>query len=251
MMGILNVESLSFKYNLPLLEGIDFTVNQGSMVALLGINGAGKSTLLKCVNRILKAHKGKISLSGNNINEMSLNQLSRQIAYVAQYSEVTHTTVFDTILIGRKPHMKGKVNSKDLNVVENLIKKMNLENFSLRYIDELSGGELQKVMIARALAQEPKLLILDEPTSNLDMKNQIDVLDFIKDACEKSNVCALVSMHDINLAIRYANKYILMKDGKIYEKGFVSEISEESVKAVYNIDVNIYNIDNRRIVVPK
>ena len=149
--------------------------------------------------------------------KLSRRELAKRIGYVAQRREQLNTTVFDAVLLGRKPYIQWEASSKDLETARKALSILELEEYSLRYFDELSGGEQQKVMIARALAQEPDLLLLDEPTSNLDLKNQLEV-KIIKDRCRRAD-CAVVSMHDLNLAIRFADKFILLKNGEIFAAG--------------------------------
>ena len=159
-------------------------------------------------------------------------------------------TVFDAVILGRKPHITWDVTSQDLEIVNRIIKMMGLEPFSLRYIDELSGGELQKVVIARALAQEPRVMLLDEPTSNLDLKNQLDVLRIIRTVVKEQQIVALVTMHDLNLAIRFANKFIFLKKGTIFAAGGFEIITPENIEEVYAVPVAVEEYHSIPVVVP-
>jgi len=127
---------------------------------------------------------------------------------------------------------------------------MNLEKYALRYTDELSGGEYQKVIIARALAQEPDVLMFDEPTNNLDLKNQLEVIDIIKDVVKNNNISAVVTIHDLNMALRFADSYILLKDGNIFDAGGIEVINSKNIKEVYSVDVIIEKIKNNLMVMP-
>ena len=141
------------------------------------------------------------------------------MGYIPQRSETGFITVFDAVLLGRKPYIKWDVSSKDIELTEEILKVMNLEEYALRYINELSGGEMQKVVIARALVQQPRILLLDEPTSDLDLKNQLEVMKLIKEVSCAQNIASIVVMHDINLALRYSDKFIVLKDGQVFTSG--------------------------------
>lgn len=248
---ILKADSISFSYpNKKVLESISFSIDKGDCVAILGVNGAGKSTLLKCLNRILKTDDGCIYIEKQNINNMSQIEIAKNMGYVPQRANVSRMTVFDTVLLGRKPYIKVDVTDKDLEIVNDILKQLSLEKYSLRYLDELSGGECQKVVIARALAQQPKILLLDEPTSSLDLKNQIEVLDFIQGIAKNRGISVVVIMHDLNLALRFADKFIMMKNNRIYAVGGKEIITEKTIKDVYSVDVNIRNIDGKTVVIP-
>ncbi|HHX86778.1 MAG TPA: ABC transporter ATP-binding protein, partial [Firmicutes bacterium] len=201
---ILSVNGVAFRYPSHLvLKNVKFEVDNGDCLAILGTNGVGKSTLLKCINKILKPQRGIITVDKDEVSQMSLREVAQKIGYVSQNQEKGRLTVFDAVILGRKPHITWDISERDIKIVNDTLKTLGLEPFSLRYIDELSGGELQKVVIARALAQEPRVLLLDEPTSNLDLRNQLDVLKIIKNVVQKQQIAALVTMHDLNLAIRF------------------------------------------------
>jgi iron complex transport system ATP-binding protein len=175
---ILSVDGVEFRYPSHLvLKDVKFEVDNGDCLAILGTNGVGKSTLLKCINKILKPQQGVITIEKDEVFKLSRREVAQRIGYVSQRHEGGRFTVFDAIILGRKPHITWDVTARDMEIVNRIIKILGLEEFSLRFIDELSGGELQKVVIARALAQEPRVLLLDEPTSNLDLRNQLDDSD--------------------------------------------------------------------------
>ena len=168
---ILSVNNIDFSYNgKNVLKNVKFTVKKGEVVSILGVNGAGKSTLLKCINRMLKPKKGTILVDNFNLNKLNGGEIAKKMAYVSQMVFGNYITVFDAVLLGRKPHIKWDVSKKDLEITGKVLELMHLEENALRYTKELSGGELQKVVIARALVQEPQILLLDEPTNNLDLK---------------------------------------------------------------------------------
>lgn len=183
---ILAVNGVEFSYSSRIiLDKVGFSVQKGEFLSILGNNGAGKSTLLKTLNRILLPQKGSILLDNQEVSKLSRLAIALKMAYVSQHYESNRQTVFDAVLLGRKPHIKWEAAASDLALVQGVLAKTGLEEYALRYLDELSGGELQKVIIARALAQEPEVLLLDEPTSNLDLRNQIEVLRTIQTAAKE------------------------------------------------------------------
>lgn len=248
---ILSVQGISFSYNShPVLEGVSFELDRGRVLGVLGINGAGKSTLLKCINKILKPSKGSILLNDENILSLSGKHIARRIGYVPQkYPEET-LTVFDTVLLGRKPHIKWAADKRDYEIVERIIHTMKLDPFALRKVSELSGGESQKVIIARALAQEPDILLLDEPTSNLDVKNQIDVMGLMKDVVHDHDVTVIVTMHDLNLALRFTDKLLMLRHNSVYACIEAKEVTPEIIREVYDIDVILADVKGYPVVVP-
>ncbi|NLZ28285.1 MAG: ABC transporter ATP-binding protein, partial [Firmicutes bacterium] len=217
---------------------------------IMGTNGVGKSTLLKCINKILMPQRGVITIEKDEIFKLNRREVARRIGYVPQRHGGGRFTVFDAVVLGRKPHITWDITAEDLEIVNRIIKLMGLEPFSLRYIDELSGGELQKVVIARALAQEPRVMLLDEPTSNLDLKNQLDVLNIIKKVVKEQQIAAVVTMHDLNLAFRFANKFIFLKEGTIYAAGGLEIITPEIIEAVYAVPVAVENYHAIPVIVP-
>jgi len=206
---ILSVDGIEFSYNgRPVLRDIKFSVNRGEVLSILGNNGAGKTTLLRCINRILKPKRGTVLIDGNDLFSLSSREIARRVGYAAQRHEGGRITVFDAVLLGRKPHIGWEASEKDLEIVREVLASLSLEDLSLRYLDELSGGELQRVIIARALAQEPRVLLLDEPTSSLDLKNQYEVMKIVKDAAEERRIAVVLVMHDLNLALRFADRFL-------------------------------------------
>lgn len=249
---ILSVEDLSFNYpSRSVIKDVNFSILKGDFLAVLGVNGAGKSTLLKCINRILKPQAGAVYVKKVEAFQLSRRELAKKIGYVAQSNESIRSTVFDEVLLGRKPYIKWEVTNNDLEIVQEALEVLELEEYALRFVDELSGGEVQKVMIARALAQKPEVLLLDEPTSNLDLKNQLEVARVIKKVAREQDMAAVVTMHDLNLAIRFADKFILLKDGHIFAAGTKEVMTPENIEAVYSVPVEINKIGDIPVVVPQ
>ncbi|AEF97070.1 ABC transporter ATP-binding protein [Methanotorris igneus] len=248
---ILSVDGVEFSYkSRKILENVKFKVNRGEVVSILGPNGCGKSTLLKCINKILKPKRGVILIDNYNLNELSNLEIAKKIGYVPQKSDGSYMTVFDTILLGRKPHIKWEVSKQDINLVNEILEIMDLKDYALRYTNELSGGELQKVIIARAIVQEPEVLLLDEPTNNLDLKNQLEILRVIRNISKSKNIASIIVIHDLNLALRYSDKFIMLKDGKIFAEGGKEVINPKNIEAVYGVSVDVKYYNGIPVVIP-
>lgn len=249
---ILSVQDLCIGYDKCLvLENLDFCVEPGEMLTILGPNGVGKTTLLKCVNRILNPASGVVMVEDADVFKMSALEIARRLGYVAQKSEAGRMTAFDAILLGRKPYLRWKVSPRDLRIVDAAIKRMGLEHLALRHIDQMSGGELQKVCIARSLVQEPTVMLLDEPTSSLDLKNQLEIMRTIRFVVKEHNIAAVMTMHDLNMAFRFTDKFIFLKGGKVFHHGHNAELDPAMVQEVYGVDVDIINHAGQLVVIPK
>lgn len=248
---ILSVSDVEFNYdNHAVLKDVDFNLKDGELLVILGPNGVGKTTLLKCINAIHRPSAGAVLVEDRNVLKMKPDEIALNIGYVAQKSESMRLTVFDAVLMGRKPHIRWKVAQRDLQIVESAIRHLHLQSLSLRYIDQLSGGELQKVAVARALVQEPKLLLLDEPTSSLDLKNQVDILSMIRRVVDEHRIGAVMTMHDLNTALRYADKVLFLKDGCIHSTGPVCSVTPKVVEEVYGLPVHIHTVQGYPMIVP-
>ena len=235
----LEIKGVSFGYgSMPALEDVTMSLGDGEIVSLVGPNGSGKTTLLKCINMILKFQKGTVLVEEEDISKLKLKELAKLLSYVPQSAGRSFpSTVFEIVLIGRKPYVDWSVSSRDKEIVSNILSLMGLKEMALRQSNELSGGEYQKVLIARALAQEPQVLLLDEPTSNLDLKHQLDVLNLITTIVKKKNIAAVMAMHDLNLASRFSNKMIFLNGGKIYDAGKPEKVlTERNIRKVYGVE---------------
>lgn len=250
---MLKARGIRFAYGRhPVLKGVDLQLESGELCSILGNNGAGKSTLLKCLVGILRQQEGAVLVDGNDAAGLKRMEMARRMAYVAQRGEgAARLTVFDTVLMGRRPHIAWGVTERDLCVVEEIMEAMGLGGFALRYIDELSGGEFQKVVIARALAQEPRVLLLDEPTSNLDLKNQVEVMRTVKRAVEERGIAALMAIHDINLALRFSDRFILLENGSVLACGCQEVIHPENIERTYGVKVSMERVGGRNMIVPE
>ena len=218
-------------------------------MGILGNNGAGKSTLVTCLNHILKPKSGKIILNGKDAETLSKRELAQYISYVAQKNEQTQTTVFDSVLLGRKPYIKWSIGQEDIAVCDEIIERVGLSEMKLRALDELSGGELQKVMLARALVQQPKVMLLDEPTSNLDPKNQYEMMKLVRQVADEKNITVLVVIHDLSLAMRFCDKFLLMKDGKVFIYGDKSVLTDGNIYPVYGMHAYIEKLHGVDVVI--
>jgi len=249
----LEVKGVQFSYkSVPVLKDVCLEVGEGEMVSLVGPNGSGKTTLLKCIGRILKPKKGVILLNGDELGRISSKEFARILGYVPQSSPSSFPlTVFETVLLGRKPYIRWKLSQRDKEIVLNTLRLMELDGLALRMFNELSGGERQKVLIARALAQEPEVLLLDEPTSSLDLRHQIEVLQLISDIVREKRLAAIMAIHDLNLASMFSDKIIMLKEGKIYAAGKGEEVlNPENIWEVYGVRVMVSYDPGRPHIIP-
>ena len=249
---MLRVQDLHFTYNShPLLAGIEFSLDRGQLLAILGPNGVGKTTLLKCMNAMHRPAQGAVLVEERDILTLSPATIARDIGYVSQRSEVSRLTVFDAVLMGRTPHIRWRMNEEDLAKAGAVITSLGLANMAMRYVDSLSGGELQKVCIARALVQEPSLLLLDEPTSALDLRNQVEIMRLIHRVVVEHRIAAVMTMHDLNMALRHADQTIFLKGGVIFAVAAPSEVTPAIIEQVYGLPVSIHHIDGQHVVLPQ
>jgi ABC-type cobalamin/Fe3+-siderophores transport systems, ATPase components len=249
---MLELKTVSYTYrNHQALRDISMVLPESGIVSLVGPNGSGKSTLLKCINRILKP-KGQILFDGKNITDLSISEVAHIFGYVPQdISSAFPLSVFDMVLLGRRPYLGWTATPHDLAIVSQNIASLGLETFSLRSINELSGGERQKVLIATALSQEPRVLLLDEPTSNLDIRHQLDVMKHLRKVVIEKKLLALLAMHDLNLASQYSDQVVMLNQGTLFAQGSPKMVlTKENVKEIYRVNVVVHRHGGVRHIVP-
>ena len=247
---MMEIKNLSFHYRggPEVLKNVSFEIESGRFLAILGNNGAGKSTLLKSFNHILKPDSGEILLDGENILSLSAWEVAKKLAFVSQTAPSTQMTVHDVVMLGRRPYMNWGFSEEDHEIVHDAMHRLGIEEMRGRFLNQLSGGEKQKVMLARALAQQPKVMLLDEPTSALDIQNQYHVLKMVKDICRRDSMTAVVVIHDLNLALRFCDRFLLLKDGQVYRHGDRSILDSTALKEVYGVDAKVVEVQGQHIV---
>lgn len=245
---MIEVRGLSFSYRKAcVFHDVSFDAKDGEIVGILGTNGVGKSTLVKCINGINRPSSGVILIDGKDTSLMSVREIARLVSYVPQDGKKTGLSVFDTVLLGRKPYMQWRAGREDVRITESVIGEMGLGKMELKSLENLSGGEVQKVMLARAMVQRPRVLVLDEPTNNLDPKNQYGMMEMVKRIARNGKVSVLVVLHDLNFALAYADRIFFMKDGtgRMYDSSIVDS---SLIYDVYGIRSDVMEIKGRRFV---
>lgn len=248
---MLKVNRLFFRYSKrgrSVLNGADLELEQGQIGILLGKNGSGKTTLFKAILGIHSPGQGDVCFNGENLLKMSRRERAARIAYVPQDIRFGALTVFDSILMGRISQFGLKASQDDYVAVEKILKDMGLEAYAHRNVDQLSGGERQKIAIARAMAQEPKLMVFDEPTGNLDIANEHLIMVEAKRLAREKGISILSSLHDLNQALFFGDKFFFLKDGVVKYAGGPEIVTEEVIKEIFDIDVRICQVDGRTVV---
>ena len=218
----LQVADLRFSYRgRPVLEQVSLEVPSGSFCTLLGANGAGKTTLLKCMAGLLHPQGGRVQGDGEDLLALSTRQRAQRLGYVPQNVQASHSalTVWETVLSGRVPYRRGRLSREDRQAALEVVEQLHLEELALRPLDQLSGGERQRVFIARALAQHPQALLLDEPTSNLDLRFQQETLELLDRLRREWGLTLLAVLHDPNAAIAYASQAAVLVEGRVWREG--------------------------------
>jgi iron complex transport system ATP-binding protein len=249
------VEGLESGYGgKPVISGITLSIYRGEIVSILGPNGAGKTTLLRCIEGTLSPSLGNIYVEGKELKDISDRERGRIIASVPQiHRPIFPFTVLEVVLMGRNPYITGygTPSKRDYEIAENALKEVGIYKLKERYYTELSGGELQLTLIARALAQEPKVILFDEPTAHLDFKNQLIVLSIVRKIVEEKEISIIMVMHDPNLAMLYSDRVFLMEKGRIIDSGKpVEAITPQNMKRLYGFDVEIVNSNGRYFILP-
>ncbi len=247
----ISFQHISFRYDRALvLKKITADIEQGELVALVGPNGSGKSTLIKCVNGILKLQEGRILLNGQDIRLYRPVDLARNMAYVPQSEPLGGSMpVFDTVLMGRKPYIQWKPASNDIENTARVLSRLELDEVAMRPVRTLSGGQQQRVFIARALNQNPRVLLLDEPTANLDLRYQMEVMDVLR-SLTLEGITVIIAMHDINLASAFASRILMLKEGTLFADGGKEIVTAQNVQKLFGVKLQVLRNNGNAFILP-
>lgn len=236
----LSTENIRLSYGAPeILKGVSINGNTGEFIGIIGPNGSGKSTLLKCIYRILKPHAGQVFLDGEELSGISIRNSAKKMAVVAQHNYYNFDfSVMEVVLMGRAPHKKTmeRDNAKDFQIAQKALETVEMEGFANRSFSTLSGGEQQRVILARALAQQTPCLILDEPTNHLDITHQIQLMKIVKNL----EITVISAVHDLNIAAMFCDRLYVLQDGEIVGQGTPQEVlTAEFIKKIYRVETEI------------
>ena len=248
---MIEIKDLSFRYSRfsdNVLSGVSLTLDDGEIGILLGKNGSGKTTLFRNILGINHPATGSILFDGKDITKLSRRERARLIAYVPQHIHFGELSVFDSIMLGRISYFGLSAGSEDISAVNRIIDEMGLSSIANRNAEELSGGEKQKVAIARALAQEPKLLIFDEPTGNLDIANEQLIIRESKKLSREKGISILSSLHDLNEALDLGDRFFFLKDGRILFEGGIDVFSQETITKTFDAKVRITEVSGKKVI---
>lgn len=258
MNSIVKIRDLKFKYDeTEILKYINLDVPQGSFLSILGPNGSGKTTLLKNICNLLHPEKGSILIEEKDVEKIKYKKLAQMIAVVHQGTDVQFDfSVYDVVMMGRFPYLRRfqSEGKKDEEIVQKAMENTSTWELKDKSINEISGGERQRVLIARALTQQPKVLILDEPISHLDIKYQIEILELCKRLNKEQGITVITTLHDMNMASRYSDYIVLLQNGKIREMDTPEKVlTEKNIEDVYGVKVDLFrkNETERPVIIPK
>ena len=247
MTGV-DIEDLGVSYGeFPVWSNLDLEFEEPGLVCILGPNGVGKSTLLHAINRLQVPSEGRVLIDGDDAAKMGRREIARRVAYIPQASdEAFSMSVLDAVLMGRHPVSSFSTKREDLRIAGRCLRMLGIEGLACRHFDGLSSGQRQKVMIARGLAQEARIVLLDEPTSNLDLRHQLETMRLLRDVAASEGIVIVAVCHDINLAARYADRIVLLSNGEVKADGTPSEvITRENIRDVYGLECDIADVSGR------
>lgn len=250
----IKIDGMEFGYSsVPVLKDIVLDLEGPQFVTIIGPNGVGKSTLIHCMNKVLKPSKGMVLVNDQDVSDMKLRDIAKIIGYVPYTSSDTFPlSVVDTVLMGRSPHTGWKPKEADLNIVYNVLKLLDIDDLAMRPFNELSAGQHQRVMLARGLAQDPQILLLDEPTSNLDIRHQLEVTRLLRDLSRTQDLLVVMISHDINISAKFSDRMILLKGGTIFATGTPDEvITEENIREAYGVESEVIRYEGHPHVILK
>lgn len=233
--------------NINVVKNISFDVKRGENICIVGPNGCGKSTLLKAISNLI-SYKGEVILDGKNIKDLKRRDLATKVALMTQSTNILFPySIYDTVALGRYAHAKGvfsKLNKEDEDIIHKSLEMVGLLEIKDKLISELSGGQIQRVFLARAFAQSPEVILLDEPTNHLDLRYQIEILNYLKKWAKDNNKIVVAVLHDLNLVQNFGEKVLMIKEGELINAGVTSEVlNSEDLKEVYGIDIKSFMLD--------
>lgn len=244
---MLKVDNISYRRNdRNILRSVSFETCKGQLYAVIGPNGAGKSTLLNIISGRIRPSHGSVFIGEMNVAEQNRRSIATYVSYLTQANQAVPCSVEDSVMIGRKPYISWRVSKDDLIKTDKVIQELNLGYIRKKCVTQISGGEFQKSLIARALVQETDVVLMDEPINHLDIRNQIEIMDIIRHVTQTKALNTVVVMHDINLAMRYADKILLLDKGEVRRFCSPDEFDEKDVSSVYNVPFFTKGINDRK-----
>lgn len=248
---MVRAENIDFvlKSGRKILNDVSFSLEKSEVCAVIGPNGAGKSTLMKVLNAIIKPSAGRVHIEGKPLSGMKRCDIAKKIAFLPQTTHPVPCRVYDSVLLGRKPYMSWNPQESDHSLAEEVMDEFGIRSMQDKCVTELSGGEFQKTLIARAMVQNADILMLDEPINHLDVKNQVEIMDITRSVTKRRNLATMVVIHDLNLALRYADRVLLLNDGKVVQWGRKEDISEEHLSYAFGIDISVQYFDEKSVVI--